>query len=70
METFVEYLKRLPIIPRKTKKGIRVTLANGEILFQAFENIDKKEVAEGIEWLKKNKLHIPFSENGLKELVR
>ena len=69
-ETFVKYLKTLPVIPKKNKKGfIRIVLAPRAI-YWSFPKIERKEISEAIKWLKGNKLEIPYSDGVLKELVK
>ena len=67
---FKEYLKPLPIKPKRNKNGaIRVTLANRSV-YWSFPDIPQEEIREAIKWLNKNKLEIPYGKRQLKELVR
>ena len=68
---FVEYLKTLPIIPRKDEKGRIVVVLGNRGIRSTFPDVTRAGMDKAIKWLNENKLCISYSKGKyLKELVR
>lgn len=62
-DTFLNFLKTLPIKSRKTNEGFRIVYDNRAWELGMVEIEPKpsqKELDEAIEWLKENKLALPY----------
>ncbi len=72
-DTFLNYLKSLKVLPRRTEKGFRISYAPRALRIGLVEISPKppiEEINEAIKWLDKNKLSLPVMDGEMKHLIK